>query len=141
MRTKTRATQVTKYDQRKGTKKTPRASRCIMAKGVTPIREMRAPFGRGIDRDRAAEAMRRIPLPDFRGSVAIWAPGLSVLRARTSRSSALRISLLSVRVRVVGVKRNCGTGRVRDAPYCWTDGLGVFLHGLKPIGCMALCRS
>ena len=72
MRTATKATQVIRYDQRNGTKNTPKASKCIMAKGVTPIREMWAPFGRGIDRERAAEAIRRVPLPDFRRSDGAW---------------------------------------------------------------------
>ena len=46
-----------RYDHLNGTKNTPNANKCMIAKGVTPTTEMRAPFGRGIDRDRVAVAM------------------------------------------------------------------------------------
>src|SRR5438477_12212509 len=61
MRTKTSAIQAIRYDHLKGTKNTPKASRCMMANGVAPITEMCAPFGRGIDNAREAEAIRRNP--------------------------------------------------------------------------------
>src|ERR1700684_2523656 len=57
MRPKTRARQVIRYAHLNGTKNTPSASKCMIANGVTPTTEIRAPFGRGIDKDRAAVAM------------------------------------------------------------------------------------
>ena len=82
-----------RYDQWNGTKKTPKASKCIIANGVTPINEMRAPFGRGIDSDRAAVAMPRSS-SEFRRHDALLTERFA---SGTSSKLSSTISFLSVR--------------------------------------------
>src|SRR5580698_1345189 len=111
MRPKTSATQVMRYDHLNGTKNTPNASKCMIANGVTPTTEMRAPFGRGIDRDRVAVAM----LGEFpTENLACDAVRLSVLRAtcKTGGKLSSTIQLIQFTERENEGQANYRTGGV-----------------------------
>src|ERR1700728_3080036 len=108
MRPKTSARQVIRYAHLNGTKNTPSASKCMIAKGVTPTTEIRAPFGKGIDRDRGAVAM----LDKFPAEkLAFDAVRLSVLRAPGKwRELSSTIQLNQFTERQNKGQANCGTG-------------------------------
>src|SRR5712664_1798513 len=82
-------------------KKISSEARCTSANGKERRREIREPFGSGIDKYREAEAIRQNPPRPVSGAYRC----IFRERKRSSRSFAPRINDFSVRLRGSAVKR------------------------------------